>query len=155
MNMIPAHGKMHLAMDRLLISLLNTAKHLPDPLETAIGAGRWWAADGVGLPGKPRFDPALAEALRLIRAALQAALAGAAAPLPLTFRGDASDAILFEVLYAARSALAGGTLRTVRSCAGRACGRYFHDQTKNGSRRWCSLRCMERARAPRRRTISR
>lgn len=138
-----------------MVSLLNTATEKPDPLETPIGVARWWAGLGIGLDCKPRFDPPLAAALRSLRKTLQATLAGRPEPLPLAFRGHPSDAILFEVLHAARAALGEGASRQLGTCTYRGCGRYFLDQTKNKSRRWCSLRCMERARAPRRRTISR
>ncbi len=148
-------------MDRLLLSLLNTLSETPDPLESALGTARWWAAlrrGGPALPyaaGKPRFDASLARSLRELRTALILAVDVGTGELPLLFRGDGSDAILFPLTYAACQAAAGEKLRRLRVCRSRACGRYFLDETKNGSRRWCSLRCMERARAPRRRTISR
>ena len=147
---------MPLAMDRLVVALLNTGAEHPDPLETPLGTARWWAGLAVALPPmKPRFDGALSEALRELRVAARKYASGDHGPLPVRFRGDATDAILFEVAHAIRRAADDGTLRRVRQCTGRACGRYFLDDTKNRSRRWCSLRCMERARAPRRRTISR
>lgn len=146
---------MALAMDRLLLALLNTNAGADDLLETPLATARWWAATGVALDGRPRFDAALGGALRAIRAALEARVAGQEIRLPRPFRGDDSDAILFEVLHAARSAIARGGLARVRRCSLQACGRYFYDETKNGSKRWCSLRCMERARVPRRRTIAR
>lgn len=142
-------------MDRLLLSLLNTRFQHPDALETPLGAARWWGSVDISLSGKPRFDAALCSALRLLRSGLSSAVEGAEVPLTCSFRGDASDGILFEVLHAARAAIEAGSPRRVRTCGGQGCGRYFLDETKNGSRRWCSLRCMERARAPRRRTISR
>lgn len=149
-------------MDHLVVALLNTGSQAADPLETPLGAARWWAGVQSSVPpvatadGKPRFDGALAASLRSLRAALEAAMTGPEPqPLPLAFRGDASDAMLFAVSHAACTALADGTMKRIRRCSGRACGRYFLDETKNGSRRWCSLRCMERARAPRRRTIAR
>lgn len=152
-----AHGKMALAMDRLIVSLLNTAVEDPDPLETALGTARWWASERIAVGGKPRFDLALSQAVRTVRSTLAALIDGADAAVtpPPPFRGDASDAIMFEVLYAVRTMQNAGTLRRIRRCLGQTCGRYFADQTKNGSKRWCSLRCMERARVPRRRTISR
>ena len=142
-------------MDRLLLALLNTNAGPSDLLETPVGTARWWAGTGVALEGRPRFDAALSAALRSIRATIQSHLAGRRVSLPPAFRGDDSDAILFEVLHAARSAIARGGLARVGRCSLQACGRYFYDETKNGSKRWCSLRCMERARVPRRRTIAR
>jgi predicted RNA-binding Zn ribbon-like protein len=142
-------------MDRLLVSLLNTAREQPDPLESPLGTAHWWAGCGIPLPGKPRFDRALASALVRLRAWIEASVAGQAPGEPLSFTGEPSDAILFEVLHAGRIAAAGGALRRIKACAHQECARYFLDETKNSSRRWCSLRCMERARTPRRRTISR
>lgn len=142
-------------MDRLVLSLLNTRAGATDALETPLGTARWWSEHGTGIQGRPRFDAALSGALRAMRQALQAQVAGQNEQLPRAFRGDDSDAILFEILHAARAAFAAGTLRRIRRCALEACGRYFRDETKNGSKRWCSLRCMERARVPRRRTIAR
>jgi predicted RNA-binding Zn ribbon-like protein len=142
-------------MDHLLISLLNTLGENPDPLETPLGAARWWAAAGIAMEGRPRFDASLSAALRQLRAALIRGLAGQNATVRVPFRGDASDAILFEVMHVARTYFAGKQTARIRRCGRQACGRYFSDETKNGSKRWCSLRCMERARAPRRRTIPR
>jgi predicted RNA-binding Zn ribbon-like protein len=147
-------------MDHLLVALLNSAVDDRDPLETPLSIALWWAELARGRTpllhaGRPRFDAALGVALRDLRAQAARLAAGAAAPLAVRFTGGDSDAIVFEFAYAAYGAVADGTLRRVRRCSGQACGRYFFDVTKNGSRRWCSLRCMERARAPRRRTISR
>jgi predicted RNA-binding Zn ribbon-like protein len=142
-------------MDRVPLALLNTNADGEDVLETPLGTAHWWTALGITLSGRPRFDAALSASLRAIREALLARLAEQTAPLPATFRGDDSDGILFEVLHSARAALAADWARRVRRCRLQACGRYFCDETKNGSKRWCSLRCMERARVPRRRTIGR
>jgi predicted RNA-binding Zn ribbon-like protein len=151
---------MALAMDHLVVALLNTALEDPDPLETALGAARWWSGivPSPGLPlvaGKPRFDGALAEALRHLRGDVAGLVSGSSAGIAPRFRSDGADVILFGVLHAACAAVHDGSLKRVRRCTRQACSRYFFDETKNGSRRWCSLRCMERARAPRRRTISR
>jgi len=151
---------MRLAMDHLLVELLNTGSNGDDPLETPLGTARWWGAlpqrnGSPAEPGKPRFDAALAARLRGLRSEVGALVSGDARTLPVLFRGDGSDAVLFELTYAVCAAYRSGTLKRIRRCSEQACGRYFQDETKNGSRRWCSLRCMERARAPRRRTISR
>ena len=150
---------MALAMDRLAISLLNTARENPDPLETPLGAARWWASAGEAASalalrpaGKPRFDAALTAELRHLRAALEAALDGAEGCGP-RFMGTASDQVLFAVAHAAAALLGSERRSRLKRCARQACAAVFLDETKNGSRRWCSLRCMERARAPRRRTI--
>jgi hypothetical protein len=147
-------------MDRRIVALLNTALEEPDPLETPLGAARWWSALQQGqvpvvTPGRPRFDAAFTEALRHLREEVSRLAASGGGPLGVRFRGADADAILFEIAHAVCSAAADGTLKRTRRCVRQACARYFVDETKNGSRRWCSLRCMERARAPRRRTISR
>jgi len=146
-------------MDQLVVSLLNTGRQEPDPLQTPLGAARWWASvqpEAQRLPPamavKPRFDVRLVEPLRALRDALTAALAGQPAP-PVFTGSTATDAVLFPIAYAAASLLAAGRTEHIKACAHGPCGLLFLDQTKNGSRRWCSLRCMERARAPRRRTI--
>lgn len=144
-------------MDRLLVSFLNTAFESPDPLESALSAAKWWASvhsltSGltVTVRGKPRFDRALLESLRLLRQALVAQSPS------LAFSGsEAADTVLFPLAYAATALLNSERARRLKTCRRQPCSRYFLDETKNGSRRWCSLRCMERARAPRRRTISR
>lgn len=151
---------MLLAMDHLITALLNTALDPVDPLETPLGVARWWTGISRQLalaiaPAKPRFDSGLAAAMARLRGDLERLLHDQGASLTLAFRGDASDAILFQLTHAMCVAAADGTLKRIRRCSGQPCGRYFLDETKNASKRWCSLRCMERARAPRRRTISR
>lgn len=146
-------------MDHLALSLLNTARQTPDPLETPLGAARWWslaaqdtAALGLRIAGKPRFDAAMTEALRLLRAAVADALDGKEAAM--RFTGTDRDGILLPIAHAAFGLLGAGVCRRLKTCAHAPCGLRYLDETKNGSRRWCSLRCMERARAPRRRTIA-
>ena len=153
------HGKLLLAMDHLAISLLNTARQTPDPLETPLGAARWWglavqdaAALTLRIAGKPRFDAAMTEVLRSLRAALADALEGKGGAM--RFTGTDRDAILLPIVHAAFGLLGAGDSRRLKTCANASCLLVYLDQTKNCSRRWCSLRCMERARAPRRRTIA-
>lgn len=129
-------------------------------------------------PGpKPRFDLALAEELRgLQSAAVQAldaasqgrepsgpslttisealargtlGLEGARAGLSYSVT-DGADSVLLPLAYAVSTLLA-SDLRRLRRCADGRCAAYFWDTTKNRSRRWCRLACMERVRAPRRR----
>lgn len=147
-------------MDRLAISLLETARQNPDPLETPIGAAKWWASvqeAASGMPlrpaGKPRFDAGLAAELRHLRSALEAAVDEEDGP-ELRFTATAADQVLFTVAHAAAVLLASERRKRLKRCTRDACSAVFLDETKNGSRRWCSLRCMERARAPRRRTIA-
>lgn len=166
-------------MESLAFLLLNTARETPDPLLSADGAARWWArAQRVAEPpqvlvqGKPRFDTALAERLVALRAAVASALgpkgdyealnavlgtasvriAVVAGTPALTYAGEApSDAVALPIAAAALDIVLSGQVDRVRTCAHEACSRCFLDTTKNGSRRWCSLACMERARAPKRR----
>ena len=127
---------------------------------------------------KPRFDLALTEELRTLQAAtaqaldaaskgLQppesclAAISGALArgsprlsatrPPALTYAvADGAGSVLLPLAYAVSGLLA-TDLRRLRRCADERCAAYFWDNTKNRSRRWCRLACMERVRAPRRR----
>lgn len=123
---------------------------------------------------KPRFNAQLAAELRDLRLAaleafqspgastgpslteLSAALSRgtlrlAGAPPQLYFRAcDGPGAVLFPLAHALASLLAAND-RRLRRCANESCSAYFWDGTKNGSRRWCRLSCMERVRAPRRR----
>lgn len=146
-------------MDQVAISLLDTARQQPDPLDTSLGAAKWWASvrsEAAVLPatpeGKPRFDVPLAAELRRLRAGLEGALDGGAAPVP-RFTGTPSDYVLFAVAHAVAALLASERRQRLKRCVRTGCSAVFLDRTKNGSQRWCSLRCMERARAPRRRTI--
>jgi predicted RNA-binding Zn ribbon-like protein len=146
-------------MDHIVVSLLNTAREATDPLETPLGAARWWASvqpEFVFLPrvmaAKPRFDLHMVQALRALRLSIGAVLEGGSA-LPAFTGNPSTDAVLFPVAYAAAAMLTGGRFSHIRPCARTTCRVLFLDETKNGSRRWCSLRCMERSRAPRRRTI--
>jgi predicted RNA-binding Zn ribbon-like protein len=166
-------------MESLALLLLNTERETPDPLSTADGAARWWArVQRVAEPpqvlthGKPRFDTALLDRLVALRAAIASAfgpegdyealnavlgtasvrIALIAGTPALTYAGeDASDAVVLPIAAAALDIVLSGQLDRVRTCAHDPCSRRFLDATKNGSRRWCSLACMERARAPRRR----
>lgn len=144
-------------MDRVLVALLNTAAEEPDPLETALGAARWWSsmnapdAGGVTVDGKPRFDAGLAAALRNLRESVRTAADGGTATI--RFTGTAADRLIFRLAAAALESFGGGRSARIKRCAGSGCPLYFFDSTKNGSRRWCSLRCMEKSRVPRRRTI--
>ena len=126
---------------------------------------------------KPRFDSALAEELRALQAASTQALDGVSngrrppesslatvsralargtmgldgARPGLTYAvADGAGSVLLPLAYAISSLLA-ADLRRLRRCADEQCAAYFWDNTKNRSRRWCRLACMERVRAPRRR----
>jgi predicted RNA-binding Zn ribbon-like protein len=148
-------------MGDLVVSFLNTALLTPDPLDTPLGTAGWWGSVQRGLPsasivihGKPRFSLELSDELRRVRADLAELTACRETAFRLS-GVPGGEAVLFPLLEAAAALHRSGRLQRLKRCAYEACGRYFLDETKNGSKRWCSLRCMERARAPRRRTISR
>lgn len=155
------HGKPGLVMDRLILSLMNTSRERPDPLQSPVGAARWWSSVQDCLSPlalrpseKPRFDPGLADRLRLLRGHIGEAL-DHSGYLSVEFTGTAeTDGVLLPVVWAALAILGSSRAARFRRCAARDCSLRFLDRTKNGSRRWCSLRCMERARVPRRRTIA-
>jgi predicted RNA-binding Zn ribbon-like protein len=50
------------------------------------------------------------------------------------------DGILWPIGVAAGRLFAAGPLQRLKACPGRACGWLFLDRTKNGTRRWCSMR---------------
>ncbi len=58
--------------------------------------------------------------------------------------------LLAPVLWSAADLLVGPQLSRVRQCANPACGWLFHDTSKGGNRRWCSMSaCGNRAKAHR------
>ena len=164
----------------LAIAFLNAGSALEDPLATARwwGAARSGAVPVLPLAeAKPRFDAALAAELQALRdaaaALVDAAKAGAeppadavrritaalglatmqlhgSPPAPAFAADSGAGLVLFPLAHAA-AGLAASDLARLRRCASADCAAYFWDTTKNGSRRWCGLACMERVRAPRRR----
>jgi predicted RNA-binding Zn ribbon-like protein len=61
-----------------------------------------------------------------------------------------ASALLAPVLWSAGDLLAGPQLERVRECANGKCLWLFLDESKNGSRRWCSMTaCGNRAKAHR------
>jgi predicted RNA-binding Zn ribbon-like protein len=150
---------MRFAMDSVVVALLNTTIEQPDPLADPLGTARWWASVlptlSTAVPGiqvKPRFTMETSADLRRLREAVARLAAGE----KVTYAGGSpgSEAIRFPILSEAAALYREGRLSRVRRCAFEGCSAYFLDRTKNGSKRWCGLRCMERARAPRRRTIA-
>ncbi|HEX5274929.1 MAG TPA: CGNR zinc finger domain-containing protein [Candidatus Rubrimentiphilum sp.] len=162
----------------LAIAFLNAKGAFEDPVAAGRwwAGARDRAQAFLLAPGspKPRFDAGLAAELRTLHQAAREAAAGdSVAPEPalaalsgglargslkltgtppsLVFSAsDGPGAVLFPLAHAVATLLAANDGR-LRRCAGKACAAYFWDGTKNGSRRWCRLSCMERARAPRRR----
>jgi len=169
------------AANNVGVAFLNAAGEFDDPARAAAWWGRLHRdAAGVlplSAPSKPRFDLALAGELRDLQAAaaqtLAAIASGGQAPesAMATISGalgrgalrmdgsppvvtyavtDGAGSVLLPLAYAVSSLLA-ADLRRLRRCADTSCAAYFWDGTKNRSRRWCRLACMERVRSPRRR----
>jgi predicted RNA-binding Zn ribbon-like protein len=167
------------AYHALAIAFLNADGAFEDPVAAARwwagardGAAQAFHPDPEG--PKPRFDAELAAEMRALHeAALEAAGTGGTAsqsamaavssglargslrlrgaPASLVFSAsDGPGAVLFPLAHAVATLLCAGNDR-LRRCASQTCAAYFWDGTKNGSRRWCRLSCMERVRAPRRR----
>lgn len=64
--------------------------------------------------------------------------------------GDAFAALVMPIVESAADALIAGELPRVRRCADPKCTRVFHDDTRNGRRRWCEMAtCGNRAKAAR------
>ncbi|MFE1951382.1 MULTISPECIES: CGNR zinc finger domain-containing protein [Streptomyces] len=152
----------------LALDLVNTAwvdQGQPFDLFEEPGALDGWLAEH-GLT--PRTSQAL-EPLLLARTALRAALAGDSGPLNDVLRHGARRPLLDEdgrpaerlVLDspewepAWRAAadyvrLLGERPERVRKCANEVCVLWFHDVSKNGRRRWCSMEgCGNRAKTTR------
>ncbi len=163
----------------LALAFLNAESAFEDPVAAARWWAA--ARDGSRAPffidgqtPKPRFDAGLAAEMRTLQAAardvfapgaptIQSAMTVISAGLargslrlagspasPVFSASDGPGTVLFPLALAVATLLAAGDAR-LRRCANEACAAYFWDGTKNGSRRWCRLRCMERVRAPRRR----
>lgn len=63
--------------------------------------------------------------------------------------GDSAIAALLAIVY---ESLRNGSWSRLRACRKRSCGFAYYDQTKNGSRAWCSMAtCGNQAKAQRRR----
>jgi predicted RNA-binding Zn ribbon-like protein len=163
------------------VALLNAGTAFGDPATAAQWWGGVHREAAGVLPlqadSKPRFDAALTEELRALQAASAQALDAASngrqppesslatissalargtlgldcASPGLTYAvADGAGSVLLPLAYAASNLLT-ADLRRLRRCADERCAAYFWDNTKNRSRRWCRLACMERVRAPRRR----
>ena len=57
--------------------------------------------------------------------------------LKLQWREEGWGALIATVIRSYVQLLAGGGVRRVRICANPDCSYMFHDDTRNGSRRWC------------------
>ncbi len=130
-----------------------------------------------GMLAAPVFDAALLAAFRRLRAALHAlflslingtlpaaedvaalnmalalghrALDPAGGALRVVYRSDqpAAAALLLPVALSALNVLTERDPRRLRQCDNDRCVVLFYDATKSATRRWCSLSCMDRARA--------
>lgn len=94
--------------------------------------------------------------LALVNAALREALAGLRLVVGEQGAGWAwaeeagHRRLLWPVVLSAARLLTSGRLSRVRQCADDACGWLFLDLSRNGSRRWCSMKdCGNRAKARR------
>ncbi len=165
----------------LTLEFLNAKDAFEDPLAAAGWWGRVrngaFGAPPLADAPKPRFDASMALELRTLQsAALEtlgevrrggrpseaavAVISGALRRGTMQLHGnppvvaysvdEGAGAVLFPLALAITSLIA-ADLSRLRRCANEPCAAYFWDTTKNGSRRWCGLACMERARAPRRR----
>jgi predicted RNA-binding Zn ribbon-like protein len=62
-------------------------------------------------------------------------------------REEGPDAGLVPIAWSALEVLARSDLTRLHACANERCTQIFHDATKSGTRRWCSVGCMNRARS--------
>lgn len=70
--------------------------------------------------------------------------------------GDAFGGLVVPIIESAVDSLVRGELPRIRNCADRRCPRYFADDTKSKTRRWCEMRgCGNRAKAARSRATGR
>jgi len=68
----------------------------------------------------------------------------------LRFRGAPQEKLIWAIAYSAMQLLTGGQLTRVKECADPRCGWLFLDTSRNGTRRWCSMRdCGNRNKARR------
>jgi predicted RNA-binding Zn ribbon-like protein len=64
--------------------------------------------------------------------------------------GDVFAALIIPVIESAADSLVAGDLNRVRRCGDPRCSRMFHDDSRNGKRRWCEMAtCGNRAKAAR------
>jgi len=64
--------------------------------------------------------------------------------------GDAFSGLVIPIIESAVDSLVRGELPRIRNCSDRRCPRYFADDTKNKTRRWCDMKtCGNRAKAAR------
>jgi predicted RNA-binding Zn ribbon-like protein len=110
-----------------------------------------------GDPAEPvlaRFNGLLCDAL----AGLEVApLDGGGTGYGWRWRGEGSDprAIVWRALWSAASLLQSTEIGNVRICDGDGCGWMYVDRSRNGLRRWCSMRsCGTREKTRRRRRSS-
>jgi len=107
-----------------------------------------------GAPADHDFDQDLTDLNRALqetpaRSALQRAASGFGWRVELK-RPASAPALLAPALWSAGDLLAGAHLERVRECANGECLWLFLDESKNGTRRWCSMSaCGNRAKAHR------
>lgn len=126
----------------LLVDFLNTldVEDDTDQLADDAGLGRWAGDHGVA-PGDRARTRELRDALREIVDGAEAPLPDLALPV-----ASAPGAVGLTARTAAEAALASavvlqiqGKLGRVRLCGGEDCRWAFYDESRNGSRQWCSM----------------
>jgi predicted RNA-binding Zn ribbon-like protein len=65
-------------------------------------------------------------------------------------RGNKNGEVLLPIALSARRLLCGGDRKRLHKCDSERCILFFYDTTRNRTRRWCSLGCMERVRSAQR-----
>jgi predicted RNA-binding Zn ribbon-like protein len=126
----------------LLVDFLNTldVEDDTDQLTDDAGLRRWAAEHGVA-PGERREAQELRDALRAIVDGEDAPLLDLALPVStgpagfgLSARTAAEAALASAVVLQIQ-----GKLGRVRLCGGEDCRWAFYDESRNGSRQWCSM----------------
>lgn len=125
------------------------------PLGRVLAAEAWGLRDAVGDAmaaferGALLPEPALFGLNRILdarRLALRVEPRGVGAALEQAVELRFPAGLLAPVAAAAAELLATGDRSRLRRCPAEGCGRWFHDVSRNGRRRWCSMaRCGNRA----------
>lgn len=126
----------------LLVDFLNTLDVEDDTDQLADDAGlRRWAADHGVAAGERKQTQQVRDALRAIVDGEEAPLPDLALPV-----SSSGGGVGLGARTAAEAALASavvlqiqGKLGRVRLCGGEDCRWAFYDESRNGSRQWCSM----------------
>lgn len=107
---------------------------------------RLFGAVAAGEPVDPAALDALNGVLDVGRNVVEVAEGGGFAATFRT-RAEYPDAGLVPIAWSALEVLTRSDLTRLHACANERCTQIFHDTTKSGTRRWCSVGCMNRARS--------